>query len=79
MPKLTHSRISKVARLVPIGSHTAVKVLTIDYILRVLVARVIVRRTIVCTNFGRFRIVVRVLSLIRKEYRCCCIMLLIVL
>jgi hypothetical protein len=60
--KLTYSRAVEAARLVPIGSHTAVKALTIDCIFRALSIKVTFKETIFYTDLNRFRIMTNVLK-----------------
>jgi hypothetical protein len=53
--ELTHSRAVEAARLVLIGSHTAVEASTIDCIFKALSIRVTFKETIFYTNLDRFR------------------------
>jgi hypothetical protein len=60
--KLTHSRAVEVARLVLVGSHTAVEASTINCIFRALSIRVTFRETIFYTDLDGFRMMTDVLK-----------------
>jgi hypothetical protein len=65
--ELTYGRAVEAARLVPVGSHTAVEASTIDCIFRASSIRVTVGETIFCTDLGGFKMVADVPKVWREK------------